>query len=78
MTGTACRHEPYECYRVSFPWPYAVTRPFTWPSGQVSPMFVRWSDDGDPPFPCLCTCSGCEDWRRLKAQVDGPVILPVA
>ncbi len=70
----SCKHEGYHCSRVSYPWPYLVTR--REPDGTIT--VVRWSDENDPPFPCLCACSSCSVWRDLKAQIDGPVTLPVA
>ena len=74
--GETCVHAPYECHRVSYPWRYAVTRQEILPDGRLFTRFIRWSDDGDPQFPCLCECGPCEGWRQLKADVDGPVILP--
>lgn len=73
-----CVHSLYHCSEVSFPWRYAVTRAVTLPGGRVVPRFIRWSTPDDPEFPCLCRCDECENWRRLKEQIDGPVILPVA
>ena len=64
-----CTHAPYPCEQVSFPWRYIV-------GSFLKP--VRWSTEDDPPFPCLCTCEPCEVWRDLKAQVDGPVVLPAS
>ena len=77
-----CRHAGYHCSLVSFPWAYAVTRAVT--PGQVVPRrklirgaeFIRWSTPQDPPFPCLCQCGPCCDWRAIKAEIDGPVVLP--
>lgn len=73
-----CRHVPYHCSDVSFPWRYAVTHRVTREDGQAVVEFIRWSTPDDPPFPCLCKCESCEVWRRLKASVDGPVVLPVS
>ena len=52
----ACIHEPYHCSKVSYPWPYAVTRAWDHPDGSAVAVFIRWSTPDDPPFPCLCTC----------------------
>lgn len=79
----ACRHEGYHCSKVSFPGSYAVTRAVTpgapVPRGKMirGAEFIRWSTPEDPPFPCLCRCDECENWRRLREQIDGPVVLPV-
>ena len=77
-----CRHAGYHCSLVSFPWPYAVTRAVT-PGVPVKRRklirgaeFIRWSTPDDPPFPCLCRCVPCCDWRATKAEIDGPVVLP--
>ena len=67
MSEPFCAHAPYPCHQVSYPWRYIV-------GSRRNP--VRWSDDDDPPFPCLCKCTPCEEWRQMKAQIDGPVVLP--
>jgi hypothetical protein len=77
-TTSGCDHDGWHCSKVSYPWPYAVTRAVTRPDGGTVPEFIRWSHENDPPFPCLCKCGPCRDWRDLKAQIDGPVILPVS
>ena len=75
---SSCRHDPYNCSLVSYPWRYAVTRAITLTNGQVVPEFIRWSTPDDPMFPCLCTCGECCDWRETRAEIDGPIILPVS
>lgn len=71
MSAAACLHGPYHCSEVSYPWAYRVTR-----NGPDGPEHIRWSDKNDPQFPCLCKCMPCSDWRALREQVDGPVVLP--
>lgn len=64
-----CTHDGYHCSKLILERHYAVT---------CKGKFVRWSDENDPPFPCLCKCPECEDWRSTQAEIDGPVILPIA
>jgi hypothetical protein len=72
-----CEHEGYHCSRISYPWRYAITRAVPHPTDDVMvPVFIRWSNDDDPEFPCVCDCDDCNDWRELKASIDGPVVLP--
>ena len=73
MTGERYtgEHEGVHCSRLILPVFYAITR--ATPDG---PQFIRWSTLDDPPFPCVCDCEPCTDWRKTMEEIDGPVVLP--
>ena len=72
-----CEHEGYHCSRLILSRHYMVTRAIPHPTDDVMiPEFIRWANENDPPFPCLCDCDDCNTYRELKESIDGPVILP--
>ena len=74
-----CEHEGYHCSQLILPTFYAITRGIPHPTdeGVIIPEFIRWSTPDDPPFPCLCDCDDCEDWRKTMAEIDGEVVFPI-
>jgi hypothetical protein len=74
-----CTHAGWHCSALILETHYAVTRAVKHPTDDVMvPEFIRWSTPEDPPFPCLCKCEPCCDWRRTREEIDGPVVLPTS